>query len=79
MTHKHRGYSSEVTENGEKESTRDIEARIRDLSSGKRRQNRAVHFGQGSPAAQENGRRRNLHKEIARILAHAGYGMLQGR
>jgi hypothetical protein len=72
VTHKHRGYSSEVTENGEKESTRDIEARIRDLSSGKRRQNRAVHSCQRGPAAQENGNRRNFHKEIARILTRSG-------
>jgi hypothetical protein len=74
VTCEHRGYSSEGTEHGEKESTRGIKARVRDLSGGKRRQNRAVHSGQGSPAAQENGRRRNLHKEIARLLVQPGEG-----
>ena len=48
-----------MIEHGKKESTRDSEASVRDLSGGQRRQNRAVHSGQGRPAAQEDGHRRN--------------------
>ena len=63
-----------MIEHGEKESksTRDSEARVRDLSGGQGRQNRAVHSGQGRPAAQEDSRRRNLPQALARILAPAG-------
>src|SRR5262249_46077908 len=68
----HGEYPSEVIENGEKESTQDIKTRVQDLSGGQRRQNRAVPFCQGSPAAQENGCRRNHDKEIAHVLAHTG-------
>src|SRR5262245_42541231 len=60
---KHCEYSSEVRKNGAKESTRDIQARVRDLSGGKRRQNRTVYFCQGSAAAQENGSGGNDHQE----------------
>ena len=72
MTRQQRGYSSEVIAHGEKESTPDSKTKGQDLSGRKRRQNRAVPFGQGSSAAQKNGRRRNHHKEVALVLAQAG-------
>src|SRR5215831_9501209 len=51
VTREHHEYSSEVIEHGAKKRTQDSPTKGQDFPGGKRRQNRAVPFGQGSPAA----------------------------
>jgi hypothetical protein len=72
VTHMQSGYASEEIEEGAKASTRASTARVQDISDGQRHQNRAVHVCQRRPAAQENGRRRNLPKAVVLMLTPAG-------